>query len=106
MHDLEADRQAIQGRLDAARPAADRNRLGQFATPPGLALDLARYSLHLWQDRDDLASFLDPAVGTGSFYSALRRTFPPGRLPTPGASSSTRPSLPPLEACGTPRASG
>jgi hypothetical protein len=75
--DLEAQRQAIQERLDAAKSAAERNRLGQFATPPNLALDIARYALHRWQDRADAASFFDPAIGSGSFYSALRQTFTP-----------------------------
>ena len=31
--DAEAKRQDIQERLDAAKSAAERNRLGQFATP-------------------------------------------------------------------------
>jgi hypothetical protein len=75
--DAEARRQAIQERLDAARTAAERNRLGQFATPLQLALDIARYALGRWRARGDAAAFLDPAIGSGSFYSALRQTFPP-----------------------------
>ena len=74
--DLESQRQVIQERLDTAKTAAERNRLGQFATPPNLALDIARYALGLWQGRTDAASFLDPAIGSGSFYSAFCRTFP------------------------------
>ncbi len=74
--ELESQRQIIQERLDTANTAAERNRLGQFATPPDLALDLARYVLGLWRSRTDVASFLDPAIGSGSFYSALRQTFP------------------------------
>jgi len=74
--DTEARRQAIQARLDADRSAAERNRLGQFATPPQLSLDITRYALQRWQDRDDAASFFDPAIGSGSFYSALRQIFP------------------------------
>ncbi len=77
MIDTEAQRQLTQRRLDEARTATDRNRLGQFATPPGLALDIARYALELWQGRTTAATFLDPAIGTGSFYSALRQVFPP-----------------------------
>jgi adenine-specific DNA-methyltransferase len=75
--ELESQRQILQGHLDAARTAAERNRLGQFATPPELALDIARYALDLWRSRTDVASFLDPAIGSGSFYFSLRRTFPP-----------------------------
>jgi len=78
--DIDAQRQSIQERLDAAKTAAERNRLGQFATPPNLALDIARYALGLWQGHTDAVLFLDPAIGTGSFYSALRRTFPPQAL--------------------------
>src|SRR6185437_1994566 len=75
--DAETRRQAIQERLDAVRSAAERNRLGQFATPPQLALDIARYALGRWQARDEAAWFLDPAIGSGSFYSALLQTFQP-----------------------------
>jgi len=74
---IEAQRQSIQERLDEAKTAAERNRLGQFATPPNLALDIARYALGLWRGRTDAVSFLDPAIGSGSFYSALRQVFPP-----------------------------
>jgi hypothetical protein len=77
LDDIEAQRQIVQERLDAAKTAAERNRLGQFATPPNLALDIARYASKLWRGRSDAVSFLDPAIGTGSFYSALRQTFPP-----------------------------
>jgi hypothetical protein len=72
----EARRLAIQESLDAARTPAERNRLGQFATPPQLSLDIARYALERWQARANAVSFLDPAIGSGSFYSALRQTFP------------------------------
>jgi methylase of polypeptide subunit release factors len=78
--DIEAQRQVIQARLDATKTAFERNRLGQFATPLDLALDIARYAHTLWQCRSDKVSFLDPAIGTGSFYSALLRTFPPETL--------------------------
>ena len=75
--DAEARRQVLQARLDAERSAAERNRLGQFATPPQLALDISRYALERWRARDDAVAFLDPAIGSGSFYSALCQTFPP-----------------------------
>jgi hypothetical protein len=77
VRDTEAQRQLAQRRLDEAKTAAERNRLGQFATPPALALDIARYARELWQGRTTAAAFLDPAIGTGSFYSALRQVFPP-----------------------------
>jgi hypothetical protein len=77
VHETEAQRQLAQARLDEARTAADRNRLGQFATPPALALEIARYARELWRGRTATTTFLDPAIGTGSFYSALRQVFPP-----------------------------
>ena len=86
MLDLETQRRLIQDRLDTARSAAERNRLGQFATPSGLALEIARYVSILWRKRNrscepvETVSFLDPAIGSGSFYSALRQAFPPGAI--------------------------
>jgi hypothetical protein len=78
--DLEAQRRIIQDRLDKAKSAPERNRLGQFATPPTLALEIAHYTSSLWRGRVETVSFLDPAIGSGSFYSALRQTFPHGAI--------------------------
>jgi hypothetical protein len=75
--DTEAQRLLVQRRLDESRTASERNRLGQFATPPALALDIARYAWELWRGRTTAATFFDPAIGTGSFYSTLRQVFPP-----------------------------
>lgn len=72
---IEEIRQEQQIHLDSLKTAAERNRWGQFATPPELALTLARYAHSLMGDEP--VRFLDPAIGTGSFYSALVRTFPP-----------------------------
>jgi adenine-specific DNA-methyltransferase len=74
-HNTEGRRQEHQARLDALKTSAERNRWGQFATPPELALRIARYARE--QAGDGPNSFLDPAIGTGSFYSALRQTFAP-----------------------------
>lgn len=74
--DIEARRQIEQGNLDRLKTAEARNRLGQFATPSELAFDIARFVRGLWNGRRDRVRFLDPAIGTGSFYSALRRAFP------------------------------
>lgn len=71
---IEGHRQAEQVRLDALKSAAERNKWGQFATPFELALSLARYASVMhgpWPLR-----FLDPAIGTGSFFSALSQTVP------------------------------
>lgn len=74
--EIETRRQRHQVDLDAARDQADRNRWGQFATPMPLALEIAEYAAALWRKRTDRVRFLDPALGTGAFYSALRQAFP------------------------------
>ncbi len=71
---IEGRRQEEQTRLDTLKTAAERNKWGQFATPFALALSLARYA-HSLQGEGTLR-FLDPAIGTGSFYSALSQTVP------------------------------
>lgn len=71
---IERRRQAEQARLDLMKTALERNKLGQFATPPKLALSLARYAQTILSN--DPIRFLDPAVGSGSFFSALSQVFP------------------------------
>jgi methylase of polypeptide subunit release factors len=73
--EIETRRQQHQETLDAARDQADRNRWGQFATPMSLGLQIAEYAAALWRKRTERVRFLDPALGTGSFYSALRQAF-------------------------------
>jgi hypothetical protein len=75
----EAARLTVQDGLDAARTRAERNRLGQFATPTDLATDVLTCARSMWP-RGTPVRFLDPAVGTGAFYSALLRVFPPGEI--------------------------
>lgn len=77
--DREALRLQLQVALDAQKSRAERNRLGQFATPTALALDLLRYAKRLLPSRGGVR-FLDPALGTGAFYSALRAVFPASRI--------------------------
>lgn len=70
----ETQRLCEQDHLDSLKTPRERNRWGQFATPPALALDIARYAR--MKLRNQAVSFLDPAIGTGSFFSALCRIFP------------------------------
>jgi adenine-specific DNA-methyltransferase len=77
--DLEKQRQAIQAELDSQKTQAERNRLGQFGTPTTLALDIIRYAKKLLPSRKKVC-FLDPAIGTGAFYSALRKVFPASQI--------------------------
>lgn len=71
---IEAQRVALQRTQDEGRTHADRNRLGQFATPGPLAGELLRHAHQVLGSRP--VRFLDPAIGTGSFYSALLREWP------------------------------
>jgi len=72
---IESRRQAIQATLDAEKSAAERNRLGQFATPYPLAADIARYVKSVATFRPRAMRFADPALGTGGFYSAALAAF-------------------------------
>jgi adenine-specific DNA-methyltransferase len=65
---LEQTRQELQSALDSAKTAAERNRLGQFATPNLLALEIAKYVSSLLGKGG--IHFADPSIGTGSFFSA------------------------------------
>lgn len=71
--DREQERLRLQGRLDEKKARAERNRLGQFATPTGLARDILRFGVTAL-DKQHPIRFLDPAIGTGSFFSALLHT--------------------------------
>ena len=77
--ELEARRLAIQDALDAEKDAAQRNRMGQFATPTALAVNILRYAKRHFGKTEKIL-FIDPAIGTGSFYSALLDVFPKNRI--------------------------
>ncbi len=80
LHDMkEQERLSLQAALDAQKTQLERNRLGQFATPTALAVDILRYAASIMQP-DTKIRFLDPAIGTGSFYSALCKVFPPDNI--------------------------
>jgi hypothetical protein len=76
---LEQQRLALQADLDQLKTQAERNRLGQFATPTGLAQEILRYAATLLP-LEEKVRFLDPAFGTGAFYAALREVFPKKRI--------------------------
>ncbi len=75
----EQERLSLQARLDAEKTQADRNRLGQFSTPTALATDILRFGMTLLGE-ERAVRFFDPAVGTGSFFSALIHTVPMERI--------------------------
>ncbi len=77
--ELESQRLTLQQRLDDQLPIASRNRMGQFATPPGLAIDIQRYAKMQFGKRERV-HFIDPVLGSGAFYSALLSEFPQSQL--------------------------
>ncbi len=78
--DTEMNRLVEQVRLDSLKTAEERNKWGQFATPPSLSADIAKYAWGRLRGRKGGLRFIDPAIGTGSFFSAVRSIFPTGRL--------------------------
>ncbi len=76
----EALRTSEQHRLDRLKSADERNKLGQFATPNALAVAIAAHLVGLRSTDSGPIRFLDPALGSGSFYSALRRAVSPDQI--------------------------
>jgi len=76
---LEVQRLALQDTLDAQLDASARNKMGQFATPTGLAVEILRYAKACLDVREKVR-FIDPAMGTGAFYSALLAVFPEAQI--------------------------
>lgn len=77
--DREQERLSLQARLDAEKSQADRNRLGQFSTPAPLATDILRFGVALLGEEKPVR-FIDPAIGTGAFFSALLHAVPLERI--------------------------
>lgn len=67
---IEDRRRALQAQIDTGRSMAERNRLGQFATPNVLAVEIATYVASLLGQSGKAVHFGDPAIGSGSFFSA------------------------------------
>jgi hypothetical protein len=76
---LENRRLELQAALDARKSKAERNRLGQFATPTLLATWIMERTKHLLAAEETIR-FLEPAIGSGAFYSALLRAFTSQRI--------------------------
>lgn len=73
---IEALRLSLQKKIDTEKTIEERRRLGQFATPTLLAKDIVAYGLKSLGFVEDIR-FLDPAFGTGAFYSALQSLIRP-----------------------------
>jgi adenine-specific DNA-methyltransferase len=76
---VETARCELLHRLNATKTQAERNRLGQFATPEPLALEIVKSAISLLPPRSRLR-FLEPGFGTGAFYSALLQTVSERRI--------------------------
>jgi hypothetical protein len=76
---IEDKRILLQEELDSKKTSYERNILGQFSTPTFLAHEILAHSKKLMSDRKKI-KFFDPAIGTGSFYSALLANFPKERI--------------------------
>jgi len=76
---LESQRKLLQAELDAKKNQEERNKMGQFSTPIALAIDVLSHAKNIFPKRGKIR-FLDPAFGTGSFYSALHTVFSSTRI--------------------------
>jgi adenine-specific DNA-methyltransferase len=72
---IEKQRQLLQKKLDNGKPQEKRNIMGQFSTPINLANHIMTYARNIFPPNTKIR-FLDPAFGTGSFFSALNNVFP------------------------------
>ena len=72
--ELETKRQEIQAELDSLKTQKERNIMGQFSTPITLADDILKHTANL-RTKNTKVRFLDPAFGTGVFFSALNNVF-------------------------------
>ena len=79
-HLIESRRQAIQAEIYTRKSAAERNRLGQFATPNALAVEIARYIQSVLGRTKGSIHFADPSIGSGSFFSAALAVFGSKRI--------------------------
>lgn len=75
----EEQRRLLQMECDRLVPQDVRNQRGQFPTPPPLALAMLRLARRHFSGTKPVR-FLDPAVGSGAFYHALRTVFEPERI--------------------------
>jgi adenine-specific DNA-methyltransferase len=69
LSEYETERQKQQIVLDANNSLKYRREQGQFSTPYGLAKEIVKYGLKTLNSNQ--IHFLEPAIGTGVFYSAL-----------------------------------
>lgn len=76
---VEEKRLELLARIDQSKTQTERNRLGQFATPPALAQEIVSEGLSFLSESEPIR-FLEPGFGTGPFYSALSSQVPASRM--------------------------
>lgn len=76
IQELEVLRSEQQVVIDSQKNLAERNQMGQYSTPIELAKEVTKFVLNKWsaQNPNTQIRFLEPAIGTGAFYSAVRST--------------------------------
>lgn len=80
LNEIESSRLRLQVHLDSAKTPLERNKLGQFATPPALSSSITRFVIENYLGHRKNIKFLEPALGTGSFYSALLKEYNGSRI--------------------------
>ena len=70
---IELSRLSAQKNIDSQKMLDTRRKMGQFATPMPLAKEMLQYASNILNSQE--IYFLDPAFGTGAFYSALLNVF-------------------------------
>ncbi len=80
LQQIESGRQNAQTRLDGLKSTSERNKMGQYATPFSLAREIVEFVRDTYFAETDKIRFLDPAAGTGAFFSALLYAFPKTRI--------------------------
>jgi len=77
---VELRRQAMQADFDRQQSSTARNRLGQFATPRALAIEITQQLATLLPIETFPIRFADPSLGLGSFFSAALSVFGQQRI--------------------------
>ena len=80
LQQIESDRQNAQTKLDSLKSAPERNKMGQYATPFPFAREIVEFVRDTYFSETDKIRFLDPAAGTGAFFSAMLHAFPKTRI--------------------------
>jgi len=80
LQENELKRTKLQSAIDGTKTVGERNRLGQFATPFPLALEIAQFVKLVLPPSTGPLRFADPSIGTGSFFSACLAALGSDRL--------------------------